>query len=254
MINFKCKFNDDCSKCEVCKYDLPLDAVFNKERNKMKEFGIIPMANNPSTAQIIIPGTKREQPFGKAMEIGIPLKNAENKDVDLYCNGCEYLSRIARPNSDKHNCRCKADTIGINQGGGRVIALKCSPGEKIKKPFWCPVLKDKIINNPNPSKGLILPINNNSAMSPEQQAEWNASRARIERKNKWKAINGLCSWDDIKVGCDYHLPPTPEKERADIHVTTKYMTSFSGHVIGTEKRMWFYKGDEDYKFMSPIVR
>ena len=65
-----CEFGTDCSKCEVCKHDLPLDVIINRQvKSKMKNFGIVPMAGNPSTAQIIIPGLKREKPFGEAVEL-----------------------------------------------------------------------------------------------------------------------------------------------------------------------------------------
>jgi hypothetical protein len=251
-----CEFGTDCSKCEVCKHDLPLDVIINRQvKSKMKNFGIVPMAGNPSTAQIIIPGMRREKPFGEAVELKIPfVETATKKNSDLYCNGCEFLSRIARPNKETHNCRCKADNLGI-MGGGRVIQLNCYTGEKIKKPFWCPVLKEKIMSSTPPTKPqLILPARKDSMLSPEQQEEWKKSRERVAQLEKWKSIRGLCSWNDIKVGGDYHLPPTPSKGRMNLHVATKYMDSMMCYVNGTQARVWIYKNSEDYKFMSPIVK
>lgn len=244
---------DNCSKCEVCKYDLPLDFILNNINNsKMKEFGIVPMAGNPATAQIIFPGQKPmgAKPFGaEPVQLSIPF--VENKKLDSLCNGCEFLSRTARPGqTSTHNCRCSAVDDIVN---GKIIRLKVYPGEKIKKPFWCPILKDKIINGGGATRELILPARvNNSAMSDEQLENWNKSKAERLQKEKWLSLPGLTSWADIRIGRCYHMPPMFKKGRMDLFIANKYCDSIMAYQKGTNKRVWIYKQDEEYKYFSLI--
>ena len=244
---------DDCTKCEVCKYDLPLDVILsNISKNKMKEFGIVPIPGNPSTAQIIFPGKRLNEakPFGTdSMQLSLPFE--EDKKFDSLCNGCEFLSRVARPGTtNTHNCRCIAVDDVVN---GKVIRLKVYPGEKIKKPYWCPIIKDKILNGGNAANGLILPAKvNNTAMSDKQLEDWNKSKNRRLQKEKWLSLPGITSWADIRTGKCYHMPPMFEKGRMDLYIANKYCDSIMAYQKGTNKRIWIYKQDEEYKYFSPI--
>lgn len=221
----------------------------------MKNFGIVPLVGNPATAQIIIPGVKNHsKPFGaEPVQLSLPFPKDDKKD--LYCNGCELLSRVARPgfeNSQSHNCRCKGVTSIVN---GRIIKLKVYPGEKIQKPYWCPIIKDKIVNGQASSKPqLFLPAPNKSAMSDEQLAAWNKSKEENALREKWAAIPGITAWTDIKVGTHYHMPPMLKKGRMDLFVQTKYCDSLMAYKKGTNERVWLYRKDEDYKFLSEIKK
>lgn len=239
---------DDCSKCESCKYDLPLDAIFrNNIKKDMKNFGIVPMAGNPATAQIIIPGMQGQElkPFGsEPVQLSIPF--GDDKKKDLYCNGCEFLSRVARPGQATHNCKCLADQ---NTPGGKIIKLKVYPEEKIKRQFWCPILKNKILGGDGK---IFLPARKPSAMSDEQLSAWEKSKQERLEREKWLAMPGLTSWADIKPGRKYHMPPMHKKGRMDLRIATKYCDSLMAYKNGTNERVWLYKQDEEYKFMSEI--
>lgn len=225
---------DDCSKCEVCKYDLPLDAIFKHNMKKeMNNFGIVPMNNNPSTAQIIIPGLKDKT---EPVQLMLPFSNDKE---DSYCNGCEFLHRIPRPGQSTHNCRCILDD-GIP--GGRIVRLKVYPEEKIKKPFWCPIIKKAIIGDEKRS----------SAMSPSQLDSWNKSKEERLKREKWLSLPGITSWNDIKPGRTYHMPPMLKKGRMDLYIVNKYCDSLMAYKKGTNDRVWLYKQEEEYKYMSEI--
>lgn len=238
---------DDCTKCEACKYDLPLDAIFRHNQEKqMKNFGIVPMAGNPATAQLIIPGMKGKElkPFGsEPTQLTLPFKD-DNKDQ--YCNGCEFLSRVARPGQQTHNCRCLAVT---EIPGGRIIKLKVWPEEKIKKQFWCPIIKREIMGGGRP---LILPNKVESALSDEQLERWKNIKEKTAIKEKWLAMPGVTSWDEIKIGKTYHMPPMLKRGRMEIYIANKYCDSLMAYRKGTNARVWLYKQDEDYKFLSEV--
>lgn len=213
----------------------------------MKTFGIVPMEGNPATAQIIIPGVGREtKPFGTA-PVQLSLQFQDDNKKDLYCNGCEFLSRIARPNQSTHNCRCSADD---NVQNGKVIQLKVYPGEKIKKPYWCPIIKKNILNAGNSS--LYIPEHRTTAMSDRQLESWNKSKEERLAKEKWLSIPGTTSWADIKLGKHYHMPPMLKKGRMDLYIVNKYCDSLMAYKNGTKDRVWLYKQDEEYKFLSEI--
>lgn len=236
----KCVFKD-CSKCETCIYDLPLDAVFNNKRKNMINFGIMPMANNPATAHLIFP--KKEvsvPPFGiEPVQLSIPFREFEKNDL---CNGCDNLRRIPRPGSPTSNCRCTADD---NIPGGKVIKLNVRDEEKLKKPYWCPIIKSAILSEKMPARKA-------SAMSDEQFAAWERSKNERLIKERWLSLPGITAWADISVGKNYHMPPMYRRRRMNVHIVQKYVGSIQAKVIETGASVWFYKQDEEYKFFSEI--
>ena len=251
----------DCTECERCIYDIPLDTLLNKKiNNKMPKFGLMQVGENPSTAQIVIPGVRREcAPFKpnstEPVQLNLPFK--ENDKKDLYCNRCEHFVCIARPGKNNFNTRCSAEAARPG-GAYRVIKLNVYPDEKVKKPFWCPIIKKNITDALNKEDGIkiggktIYLPKKESAMSDEQLAQWNRSKAEKEQREKWLAMSGLTAWKDIKLGKKYHLPPTIKKRRMDLVVKSVNMNSIYCEDIRTGNNVWLYKDDEEYKFMSPI--
>jgi len=239
---------DDCTKCEACIYDLSLDAVFNKKKNNnMKDFGIVPMVGNPATAQIIFHGGRNlntQKPFG-AEPAQLSLLFADAKK-ELYCNGCEYLSRIARPGKASHNCRCLCDDSIPN---GKIIKLCVYPEEKLRKPYWCPLIKCKILGE---KPKLLIPARKENAMSESQLESWNKSREERLKREKWLSMPGITSWAEIQQGKTYHMPPMQKRGRMDITISKKYCDSIMAFKKGTNDRVWLYKQDEEYKFLSLI--
>jgi hypothetical protein len=235
---------DDCSKCEVCKYDLPLDAIFKHNiDNKMKNFGIVPMAGNPSTAQLIIPKseTKPFCPEGP-VQLHLPFKDDKKNS---YCNNCEFLIKIDRPGQQTCNCKCAAEK---SIPGGKILKLKVYPEEKIKKPFWCPIIKSEITGNGS----FVCKKENTSAMSDSQLDAWTKSKEERIKKEKWLSLPGITSWADIKMGRTYHMPPMLKKGRMDLYIVTKYCDSLMAYKKGTNERVWLYKQDEEFKYLSEI--
>lgn len=248
----------DCSECESCKYDFPLDSLFtNKNDSKMISIGTVPVGDNPSTAQIIIPGAAMRHnvpPFGTQTQLEIPFSNnSEETDENVCCNGCGFLLKIQRPNKSTFNTRCSAEVLSPG-GSERVIKLNVYQNEKIKKPFWCPIIKENIMKSANDGIKIgnrtIFPARKPSAMSKEQLKAWNRAKNEREIKEKWLAAPGLTSWGEIEIGATYHLPPTCKKGRMDIKIKNKYIGSIQAVNIKTNQNIWFYKNDEEYKFMS----
>lgn len=240
---------DDCTKCEACIYDLSLDAVFNKKnKTNMKDFGIVPMVGNPATAQIVFSGGRclnTPKPFGtEPVQLSLPFADEDKKE--LYCNGCEFLSRVTRPGKTAHNCRCLYDNTVPN---GKIIKLNVYPEEKLKKPFWCPLIKSKILGE---KPKLVIPARKQSAMSDAQLEAWNKSREERLEREKWLAMPGITSWAEIKQGKTYHMPPMQKRGRMDITISKKYCDSIMAFKKGTSERVWLYKQDEEYKFLSLI--
>jgi hypothetical protein len=213
----------------------------------MKDFGIVPMVGNPATAQIIFHGGRNlntQKPFG-AEPVQLSLPFADDKK-ELYCNGCEYLSRIARPGKTSHNCRCLCDDSIPN---GKIIKLCVYPEEKLKKPYWCPLIKCKILGE---KPKLLIPARKESAMSESQLESWNKSREERLKREKWLSMPGITSWAEIQQGKTYHMPPMYKKGRMDIKISKKYCDSIMAFKKGTNDRVWLYKQDEEYKFLSLI--
>ena len=197
----------------------------------MKRFDIVPVASNPSTAQIIIPGLKGAP---SAMP---PLRSEEDKLPDVgcdgeHCNDCIFFVKIRRPNKESYNTRCSAENPRPG-GAYKVVKLNVYENEKVKKPFWCPLTKSNAIG------GLI-----NKPKIDRSDSQ--------ERHELWKSAPGITAWADIKVGEKYHLPPTPKNGRMDLIVKVKYANSIQCDSLTGQKRVWLYKDDEDYKFLSPL--
>ena len=56
----------------------------------------------------------------------------------------------------------------------------------------------------------------------------------------------------IKLGKRYHMPPMFKKGRMDLYIANKYCDSLMAYKNGTNERVWLYKQDEEYKFLSEI--
>lgn len=196
----------------------------------MKKFDIIPVGSNPSTAQIIIPGLKGMH------SIAAPLKTPEDvapekKCGEKFCNECMFFLKIRRPNKESYNTRCSAENPRPG-GAYKVVKLNVFEDEKVLKPFWCPLEKNNVI-------GDLLD-------KPKADAD------SYERRKLWLAAPGITAWSDIKVGEKYHLPPTFKNGRKNLLVKAKYANSMQCDDIDTQKKVWLYKDDEDYKFLSPL--
>ena len=250
----------DCTECESCEYDIPLETLLNNEIDKkMPKFGLIPVGENPSTSQIIIPGAAMRHhvaPFDSPTQLAPPLKSSQEQPSNSpYCNGCEFLLKVQKPNKNAFATRCSAET-GRPGGVNKVIKLNTYPDEKLKKPFWCPIIKNAITNSV--SEGIkiggttVFPKQRSSAMSEEQLRSWNASKYERELKEKWLSAPGITSWAEIKIDCLYHLPPTMKKNRMNLKILRKYMGSIQAWDIDREKNVWLYKEDEEYKYLSLI--
>ena len=251
---------ENCLGCTKCKFDLPLDAPL--KNMKIKEIcncGIMPMDGHPATAQIIIPGaTMRHhiEPMG-ATQLSLPFKKEESVEECKYCNVCPHFVKLERPNKNSFNTRCSAETPRPG-GSYRVIKLRVFKDEKVEKPFWCPLINKKI-NEAFSQGGIkiggrtVYPEKQRtSAMSDEQLNDWNRSKARAEIREKWLAAPGIVGWDDIVEGEIYHVPPSFKKGRMTIKVKKKHISSIFAVDLKTDTNIWFYKDDEEYKFMSPV--
>lgn len=250
----------DCTGCEGCKYDLPLETPLLKMKTMdLGKFGIMPVGDNPATAQIIIPGAAtRHQvaPFGTATQLSLPFKGEnESPNESPYCNECPCFLKIQKPNKSTCNTRCSAETSRPG-GSEKVVKLNVYPDEKVKKPFWCPLVKSAITrsftNGVKIGGRTVYPARNQSALSDEQLQSWNRSKYERECKEKWLAAPGLTSWAELSVGRVYHLPPTLKKNRMDVVIKQKYVGSIQAENIKTKDNVWFYKDDEEYKYMSLI--
>jgi hypothetical protein len=66
----------DCTECESCKYDMPLDLPHLKIKDLgMRNYGLMPVGDNPSTSQIIIPGAAARHhigPFSEPSQLSLP--------------------------------------------------------------------------------------------------------------------------------------------------------------------------------------
>jgi len=254
---------ENCSGCTKCIYDAPLDTPLTKLKD-MRNYGLMPVGDNPSTTQLIIPGAATRHhllPIDDNMgptQLQLPFnENKEDIKDKLYCNTCPFFLRVQRPNKTTFNTRCTADTTRPG-GSERVVKLNVYPDEKVKKPFWCPSVRDSIINPKGDSvkvgpKTIYLDnVKKPSMLSEEQQKKWNDSKHRKELRDKWLNAPGLMSWDDLKVNCVYHLPPMFEKQRMDVKIESKFMTSLKAVNLRNRQIVWFYKSDEEYKYMSLI--
>jgi len=251
----------DCTECESCKYDIPLDTLLNnKIDKKMPKFGLVPVGENPSTSQIIIPGAAMRHhvaPFDSPTQLALPFKGSQElPENSPFCNGCEYLMKVQKPNKNAFATRCTAET-GRPGGVNKVIKLNTYPDEKLKKPFWCPIIKNAITNPKNDGlrigNRIIFPLKqHSSAMSDEQLERWNKSKYEKELKDKWRSAPGITSWGEIKLDCLYHLPPTLEKNRMTLKILRKYVGSIQALDVDKNKNVWLYKEDEEYKYLSLV--
>lgn len=235
---------EDCSGCKVCKYDLPLDAPLERLKLKeMKDFGIVPLENNPATAQLILPGCKKLPPMGEGIQLSLPFNKIE--EPLRYCNSCPFFSKVEKLNKQNFNTRCTAETPRPG-GAYRVIKLNVYPDEKVEKPFWCPTLKEKILNSPTNAKTVpLLPVRAKGDVYKEDE--------EYKRKKEiWMGMSGITSWDEIKVGSKYHMPPALKRGRMDIEVMTKYCGSMEAMNLRTNEKVWLYRQDEEYKFLSEL--
>ena len=233
---------EDCSGCKVCKYDLPLDAPLEHlKTKKMKDFGIVPLANNPATAQIILPGSKTLPPMGQGTQLSLPFRNIE--EPMRYCNSCPFFLKVEKLNKHNFNTRCTAETPRPG-GAYRVVKLNVYPDENVEKPFWCPTLKNKILNSKPETK--VIPIHT------ARENRYNYDEEQKRKKDIWMGMSGIISWDEIKVDGKYHLPPTLKRGRMDIEVKTKYCGSMEAVNLKTNEKVWFYRQDEEYKFLSEL--
>lgn len=167
----------------------------------------------------------------------------KDKKVPEHCNDCdECVSKCYNGLLDYY-CNISEITKGLP----RVIRYGVENARvKLAKPFWCPKVKEQISNN------LMTQENSGSMLSPQAQTAWNASKEREEKKDRWKAMSGITSWEEIKENGTYHLPPSLTKGRMDLLVVNKYISSMSCKNLKDNSTVWLYKVDEDYKFMSAI--
>ena len=89
-------------------------------------------------------------------------------------------------------------------------------------------------------------------MSDSQLDAWTKSKEERIKKEKWLSLPGITSWADIKMGKTYHMPPMLKKGRMDLYIVTKYCDSLMAYKNGTNERVWLYKQDEEFKYLSEI--
>lgn len=249
---------ESCAMCESCVYDQPLDAPLLKIKNNMKNFGVVSVDGNPSTAQIILLGSnnaQRQPPVSDPIQLGLPFM--ENKKSKPLCNGCDFLRKIPRPGQSTYNCRCMLNMVG-SKVTEKVIKLKVYPDEKIETPSWCRKLntggKQSVIpyQPQYASCQLALPARVNSPLSEEQRRRWDEAKERNRIMDIWAGASGITSWGEIQPGKVYHLPPTPKHGRMNLIIERVYPDSIFCHNVKTRDNVWLYKEDEEYKFLSEV--
>lgn len=244
----------DCSGCLTCKYDLPIGTPLKNINSNMKNFGIVQMDSNPSTSQLILPH-KRLEPLESGRQLALPFKpQTEDSKISEYCNECPHFMKTQRGEKSTFNARCTA-MPPVCPGSYKVIKLSVYPQQKVHKPFWCPIVKNSITNSLSGATkigDIIMPKENKSALSDTQLKEWERIREEKRRKDIWLGMSGITSWEEIKMGHVYHMPPTLKKNRMDIKIRTKYQSSIEATNIKNNERLWLYKIDEEYKFLTEI--
>ena len=89
----------------------------------------------------------------------------------------------------------------------------------------------------------------------KDSAEWSYIKEREKKLEKWRSLKGITEWDDIKVGNDYHLPPTMDKPRMDVHVVSKMAMSITCKILGRDNAsITLYNSGHEYKFMKLIKK
>lgn len=225
----------------------------------MKNFGILPIDSNPSTSQIIIPGAASRHnvaPFRDFKQLELPFEDDSNEVIkNPYCNSCKHFIKEQRPGKFSFNTKCGLKTARSGNVD-KIIKLGVYQDEKVKKPFWCPIIVEGMEKQTDNSVKIgnitVYPARNKSAMSDEQLTYWERAKLEKEIKEKWLAIPGIIGWDDIKISNTYHLPPTINKKRMTIRIKQKYVGSIQAEDIKTGENVWLYKNDEEYKFMSVV--
>lgn len=129
------------------------------------------------------------------------------------CNICKYVHRSTMPfRKGLYTASCGASLVF---GFKQSIAHRLKDGDIINTPSWCPLLK--------------------------------------ERKCKsFKDIKPIFSFDFIKEGCWYHVPPIDGKKRMDIFIEKKYASSIRYTQRGSIKCEYMQKTDNAIKFMSNV--
>lgn len=71
----------------------------------------------------------------------------------------------------------------------------------------------------------------------------------------WTSIGGMTTWEEIKEGEIYHLPPLNNKPRLDVQITFKSNYSCTGKIISKIPKnhsqfVTWYERDWQYKFLT----
>lgn len=217
----------------------------NNFSNKLG-IGLIPVNNNPSTAQLILLGKPQVStpPRGsEPIQLSLPFKG--DVKASAFCNDCEYFIKVKKPNKNNFNTRCTAETPRPG-GSFRVVKLNVYPNEKVQKPFWCPLIKQCVDRDIQSGfNGLNLP-----ALPSKSSCHVDVGAQR--RRDIWLGMSGITAWDDIVVGKAYHMPPTFRRGRMNILIKSKYKESLEAENLDTNNIVWLYKQEEEYKFLSEI--
>ena len=213
-------------------------------KDRLPMIGLVPVENNPSTAQLILPGMKRQPPFGtEPVQLSLPFKG--DVKASAFCNECEYFMKVQKPNKNNFNTRCTAETPRPG-GAFRVVKLNVYPEEKVQKPFWCPLIKQCV------ERDLKKGLNIMGLPALPSATKYNIDVGAQRKREIWLGMSGITSWDDITVGQAYHMPPTFRRGRMNILIKNKYKESLEAENLATNNIIWLYKQEEEYKFLSEI--
>lgn len=132
--------------------------------------------------------------------------SARTENESKFCNGCKFLeSYVDKKEINLYSFSCAKSIIPIYKKN-RLIKYKTGRNQLISKPTWCPLKKNNNMNFFNFFKKDHI---DTKKLSP------------YEITQIWKNTKGLNSFDTIKVGCWYHIPPVNDKPRKDVYVLSK---------------------------------
>ena len=161
------------------------------------------------------------------------------KDIKR-CNGCHFCecNRMS-PSSIFYAFKCK-----YRYKVARILKTYADKDDDVERPAYCPLINTPFFKDYCDGKTI-----------KKESAEWSYIKEREKKLEKWRSLKGITEWDDIKVGNDYHLPPTMDKPRMDVHVVSKMPMLITCKILGRENAsVTLYSTGHEYKFMKLIKK
>ena len=162
------------------------------------------------------------------------------------CNGCTFCDcgRMG-PASIYYVFKCK-----YRYKVSRILKTYADKDDEVERPADCPLIQTTLFMRPSDEN-----TSNKENTSNNENKDWSSVKERAKRLAKWKSLKGITEWDDIKVGNDYHLPPTMDKPRMDVHVVSKMAMSITCKILGRDNAsITLYNSGHEYKFMKLIKK